>query len=149
MNSINLARPAAWRRLGRAYRTAHAIDVRAMDAHTDAERAAYEDPDMWDTPPHETHGDALARVRHNDAIRERHGVRTTDARLSVTSTRRFALVHAALDAPAPDLAALSLKLEMVADDGGWNDFNSDTWLIFVGDLQRLCGLSIQQPESCQ
>lgn len=140
---FDLSTPEGWQALGRAYQIAHAADSAALDAFSQAERDAAADPDARPVAPNETHSDARARIAHNDTIRARHGVDAANARQSETSDRRFELVWAALQTRAPDRAALALKLDMISDEGGWNDFDGSTWLLFVADLRRLCGLSLE------
>ena len=140
---FDLSTPHAWRMLARAYRAAHAADEAAVEAFYAAEDAACADADYREAAPHETHSDELARVAHNETVMTRYGVHAADERQREASEWRFELVHAALAAPAPDLQALALKLEMISDEGGWSDFDDSTWLLFVADLRRLCGLSVE------
>ncbi len=146
---FDLSTSEAWPLLRYAYRKAHAADQAAIEAFSAAERAASADPDARGVAPSETHSDALARVQHNGEIGARHGVQAAEERQRATAEWRYELVHAALDAPAPDLAALSLKVEMISDAGGWNDFDDASWPLFVADLQRLCGLAPVDLESQQ
>ncbi|HYD86775.1 MAG TPA: hypothetical protein VEA80_04825 [Vitreimonas sp.] len=114
---LDLSTPHAWRVLGRAHRRAHADDQGALDAFEAAERAA-------DTPGAPN-------------------VKAADERQRETAAQRRGLVRAALAASAPDRPALALKLDMISDEGGWNDFDDATWPLFVADLRRLCGLSLE------
>ena len=77
---FDLATPLGWQALGRAYQSAHAADLAAIDARAAAERAADADRDTRPVAPNETHSDACARVQHNEVIRARHGVPDADAR---------------------------------------------------------------------
>lgn len=65
--------------------------------------------------------------------------RPLEARFGDLDDRRFAALRRLLRLPAPDLAALSLKLDLVVADQAWELKGAEDYLaVIAADARRLC-----------
>jgi len=147
---FDLEMPSDWRRLGAAFRVAHAQEVAAIEAQCAIETAAHADAEHLNpSEPGIDRDESMRRSARNREVEARYGLPAADQRVSELGELPDALLAAALCAPAPDRAALGIKLELISDPHGWNDLDSESWLLLLDDLRRVCGLTIHKTRNQQ
>jgi len=146
---FNLQTAAGWDALGAAWRVALSHRDAAIDEFDAAEARAHADPGHKNPSDAPTHEASLAVHAANEAIEALHGVPIAEGLQDAASDTEGALVDEALGTRAPTLTAFMLKLDMVSDAWGFNDFDAETWPLFVADVRRFAMLKATKGKGVQ
>jgi len=149
---FNLQTAAGWDALGAAWRVAASNVDAACDLHSERERSAHAEARAIGAP-----GDAdtfearRARSVAIEAIKARHGEPEADELQRAMLEVEGALMDEALSHRAPTLAAFMLKLDMVSarDNWGFNNFDPETWPLFLADVRRFALLKTTQKKEAR
>lgn len=152
MVTFNLQTAGGWDALGAAWRVAASNVDAACEIHSEREQSAHDEAQAIGGP-----GDAdtfeaqRARNAAIDAIKARHGVPDADELQRAALDVEGALMGEALSHRAPTLAAFMLKLDMVSarDNWGFNNFDQDTWPLFLADVRRFALLKTSQKKEAR
>lgn len=147
MVTFNLQTAGGWDALGAAWRVAASNVDAACEIHSEREQRALEEAEAIGAPcDADTFEAQKARRDAIKAIEARHGVPEADELQSAALDVEGALMDEALSHRAPTLAAFMLKLDMVGarDNWGFNNFDQDTWPLFLADVRRFALLKTTQ-----